>query len=70
MAKEPLPLPFMIEVKMEGSEYIASFILGSLDTPKRDCKRVLWSSPMPNAETALDNLYHKVARLFGLPEDL
>jgi hypothetical protein len=52
--------PFMIEITEKENGIVASLILGTLDTVPRDCKRVLWSSPMPTPEEAMDDLGFKM----------
>lgn len=55
--------PFMIEVTGNRNGIVASLILGTIDTIPRDCKRVLWSSPMPTPEEAMDDLGRKITGL-------
>ena len=57
--------PFIIEITANRLGVVASLILGSLDTVPRDCKRVLWSRPMPTPEEAMDDLGYKMGALDG-----
>ena len=51
---------FLIEVRRTRQGYVASFILGTLETPAKDCKRALWTRPFKTANQALDALELKV----------
>ena len=53
----------VIEVTGNKKGIVASLILGTLDTVPRDCKRVLWSSPMPTPEEAMDDLWRKIGAI-------
>lgn len=50
---------FMIQVRHTRQGYVASFILGTLETPAKDCKRALWTRPCDTSELALDELERK-----------